>query len=66
MHHLLIRWMTGLSYWDRAPMVSVLVCMVTHWIRPRVNHDVRRIGFNDSRSYQIVWIFNLERTLTLC
>ena len=37
-HHLLIRWMTGLSYWDGAPMVSVLVCMVTHWIRLMVIH----------------------------
>ena len=51
MHHLLIGGMVGLSYQDGFLMVNVLVCMVTHWIKPRVNHDVRLSGFNDSPSY---------------
>ena len=29
-HHLLIGGMIGLSHWDRVPMLSALVCMVTH------------------------------------
>ena len=32
-HQLLIGGMAGLGYWDGFPMVSVVVCMVTHWIR---------------------------------
>ena len=38
---LLIGGMAGLSYWDRFPMVSALVCMVTHWIGPTVSHNLR-------------------------
>ena len=38
-HHLLIGGMVGLGYWDGFPMVSALVCMVTHWIGPTVSHD---------------------------
>ena len=40
-HHLLIGGMTDLSYQDGFPMVSALVCMVTHWIGPTVSHDLR-------------------------
>ena len=40
-HHLLIGGMSGLSYWDGFPMVSALVCMVTHWIGPTVSHNLR-------------------------
>ena len=40
-HYLIIRGKIGLSYWDQFPMVSALVCMVTHWIEPIVNHDLR-------------------------
>ena len=38
-HHLLIRGMVGLSYRDEFPMVSALVCIVTHWIGPMVSHE---------------------------
>ena len=31
-HHLLIRGMVGVSYWDEVPMVSTLVCMITYGI----------------------------------
>ena len=41
MHYLLIRWKTCLSHQDEFLMVSVLVCMVTHWIRLAINHNVR-------------------------
>ena len=40
-HHLLIGGMTGLGYRDRFPMVSALVCMITHWIGPMVSHNLR-------------------------
>ena len=41
MYNLLIGRMTCLGHWDEFPMVSILVCMVTHWIGPMVNHDIR-------------------------
>ena len=31
MHYLLIRGITGLDHQNEFPMVSALVCMVTHW-----------------------------------
>ena len=40
-HYLLIRGIVGLGYRDEFPMVSALVCMVTHWIGPTVSHDLR-------------------------
>ena len=40
-HHLWIEGMTSLVFRDRFPMVSALVCMVTHWIGPTVSHDLR-------------------------
>ena len=40
-HHLLIGKMTSLGYWDKFPMVSALACMVTHWTRPMLSHDLR-------------------------
>ena len=40
MHYLLIREMTGRSHQDGFSMVSALVCMVIHWTRPMVNHDI--------------------------
>ena len=41
MHHLLIGGMVSLGYQDGFPMVSALVCMVTHWIGPMVSHELR-------------------------
>ena len=32
--------MTCLSHRDKFPMVNELVCMITHWIGPKVNHDL--------------------------
>ena len=47
-HHLLIGEMVGLSYWDGFPMVSALVCMVAHWIRPMVSYDLRLSSNHES------------------
>ena len=41
MHYLLIGGMTCLNCRDKFPIVSVLVCMVTHWTGRTVNHDIK-------------------------
>ena len=46
-HHILIGGMAGLGYRDGFPMVSALVCMVTHWTRPMVGHDLRLSSSHD-------------------
>ena len=46
-HHLLIEGMTGFGYQDWFPMVSALVCMVTHWIRPTISYDLRLSSSHD-------------------
>ena len=47
MHHLIIGGMTSPSYQDKFLMISVLVCIVTHWTRPIVNHDLRLSSRHD-------------------
>ena len=47
-HHLLIGGMASLGYWDGFPMVSVLVCMVAHWIWPMVSYELRLSSSHDS------------------
>ena len=39
--YILIGTITNLGHQDGFPMMSVLVCMVTHQIRPMVSHDIR-------------------------
>ena len=46
-HHLLIRGIIGLGYRDGFPMVSALVCMVTHWTGPTISHDLRLSSSHD-------------------
>ena len=46
-YHLLIKGIIGLGYWDEFPMVSVLVCMVTHWTGVTVSHDLRLSSSHD-------------------
>ena len=46
-HHILIGGMTGLDYLNKFPMVSVLVCMVTHWIGPTVSQNLRLSSSHD-------------------
>ena len=64
-HYLLIGGMTYLSHEDVVPMVSALVCMTTHWIRPMINHGIKLSDFQDSTNYYIVCTLNLERILNL-
>ena len=65
-HHLLIRGMAGLGYRDGFPMVSALVCMVTHWTRPMVSHDLRLLLSHDLTKLFHCVVLNLERILSLC
>ena len=51
--YLLIGRMTYLDCRDRLSMGSTLVCMITHWIGPIVNHDVRLLYCHDSPNYYI-------------
>ena len=46
-HYLLIRGMVSLSYRDGLPMVSALVCMVTHWTGSMVSHELRLSSSHD-------------------
>ena len=46
-HYLLIGEITSLGYRDEFPMVSALVCMVTHWTRPMVSHELRILLSHD-------------------
>ena len=47
MHYLLIGGMVSLGNQDGFPMVSVLACMVTHWIRLMRSHDIRLSIYHD-------------------
>ena len=40
MHYLLNGGMTCLGHQDGSPMVSALLCIVTYWTRPIVDHDI--------------------------
>ena len=40
-HYILIGGMVGLGHRDKFPIVGALVCMVTHWTRSIVTHDLR-------------------------
>ena len=46
-HHLQIGGMISLGYQDGFPIVSALICMVTHWIGPTVSHDLRLSSSHD-------------------
>ena len=46
-HHLLIGEMVGLSNWDCFPIMSALVCMVTHLIGPMVSHHLTLSSSHD-------------------
>ena len=46
-HYILIGEMIGFVNRDRFPMVSVLVCIVIHWIRSTMSQDI---------DYQVVMI----------
>ena len=42
-YYLLIGGMASLGYRDGFPIVSALVCMVTHWTRLMVSHDFTKL-----------------------
>ena len=46
-HYLLTGGMASLGYQDEFPMVSALVCMVTHWTWPMVSRDLRLSSSHD-------------------
>ena len=46
-HHPLIEGMTDLGYRNGFPMMSVLVCMATHWLIPMVSHDLKLSSSHD-------------------
>ena len=46
-HHFLIRGMASLGYRNEVPMVSTLVCMITHGIGSIVSHDIRLLDSHD-------------------
>ena len=64
-HYLLIEGMTCLGRWDEFPMASALVCMLTQWTEPIVNHDLRLLACHDSLNYYVAWNLNLKRILSL-
>ena len=54
-HYLLLRGIAGLGQYGEVPMVSALVCTVTHWIGPmELSHKAIRLSLN------------LERISSLC
>ena len=36
--------MVSLSHWDKFPMVSTLVCMVTHLTKPMMSYDIKLLN----------------------
>ena len=46
-YNLLIGRIIVLNHKGETPMVSVLMCMVTHWTRPMVIHGVRLSNSHD-------------------
>ena len=65
-HYCVIRGIVGFCYQDRVPMVSALLCMVTHWIRPIVSHDIRLLVSHDFTKLLHILTLNLEKILGLC
>ena len=47
MYYLIIGGLDSLGHWNGLPMVSALVCMVTHWTRPTMGYDIRLSGGHD-------------------
>ena len=46
-HYLLIGGMVSLGHRDKFPVVGALVCMVTHWTRSTMNHDLMLSNSHD-------------------
>ena len=41
--------------------MSALVCIITHWIRLMLSHNIGYGAVLTSLSYYVVWALNLER-----
>ena len=64
-HYLFIREMVGLGHWDDFPMVSALMYMITHWIGPTMNHDIRlSTGHDFTKLFHCV-VFQLWENIKL-
>ena len=61
MYYLLIGGMTYLSHQYGFPIVSILVCMVTHWTKTMVSHNVGYWIVMNLPDYYTIWALNLER-----
>ena len=46
-YHILSRGIISFNHQDEILMVNKLVCMVTHWTKPNVSHDIRLLGSHD-------------------
>ena len=53
MHHLLIGEITYLDHQDGLPMVTLLMSMVTQWIKTMVSHDISYRVVMTSPNYSI-------------
>ena len=58
--------MVYLDNWDGFPMVSALVCIVAHWTKPTMSHDLKLSSSHDFTKLFHCVSFNLERILSLC
>ena len=61
-------WFGGMVYldnWDGFPMVSALVCIVAHWTKPTVSHDLKLSSSHDFTKLLHCVSFNFERILSL-
>ena len=58
--YLIIRGMYGLGSRNKVLIVSALVCMVTHWTRLMVIHDVRLLGIHEFTKLLYCIISNLR------
>ena len=64
-HYLLIGGMTSLGRWDRFSMVSALMCMVIHWTRPTMSHELRLSSSHDLTkllySFELIFLKKKKR-----
>ena len=66
MHYLLIGMMISLNHLGEVLMVSTLICIITHLIRPMVSYAIRRLNIYDSSNCYTVLLLNFEIILSLC
>ena len=62
----LIGGMTCLNRWDDFPMVRALVCAITHWTRPIVNHYITLSNCHNSPNSTILHGLSILRGYRAC